>query len=1091
MEFISDKNLEIIIHTFFMSVETHIEKRLDLFDIAQKFPLDVILKNNVLYHVETNKEIGFSTKICTTRTKNKILGCHSNIPYGFNSIQLPKSTLLLRYSYPPEFIPIGAYCISCGKLGPEHHTFFCELPTKNSLFFTLEGFIQNIFNFKNDCLETEAINAYLEILENLSNIKYSDTDSIMSARSVKTSLRTIDEDNISMASSAKKYKEYKVKNPEFYKESYKMFYMKYPKYFEVIFPDKFENLINVNPENVLKIKTILKLSNIYSLYKKEIKGYFNGPLLFTFTNGLGKSCTIRLSDNGNISFISNPWDSQNLYLMFIERLNKCCNKIIVKNTDIKSLFASFSILNCDIINNGQYDIKHIDLLKFYKYLWPRNGESPRIISEGLSFISSGEGVWYRYTVKMDKPTDKKMYINFISCDPVRGIESTGPYKISVQLFSQGHVQFNFCYCEEKDNVNVLIKNQDSNPTYNYVSIEDKLELVVGIVNDVKKLLIHYMNIFVKNDPTIILDAPIKHISDKIYPTIPGILPYAKRKKFVVGDCVNIFNDQCFKWTKSEAVVVDVLPGKKKCDNEYIVKYKNNNIIYRHKHLRRSDPNNDQVCRLKENGISKIPVPYSFYGNCSGGLTQFINPLGVCSRSDNRFYPSCNEINDEWILNFLLYGPTPQELDMHNINTHEIMENGYDKYSGTLDSSVVNIGSTALVFLHGIDGYRYVKILDKYKTHGLGNDENKVYYKVIDSESDQLYDIIGTDFHPKYIESRYFCGVLNSGLPIDIIKALIIECFKSMGLIYNSDPFGLGTENRYKKILKNFSPKIYEIDLLNNKNITGLQREKFSCFFCPRSSIRSWLILHNDFLYLTDNTSVYLLCNSPIVSNVFKDFYLGENGISYLIIEGQYDNFSFYSMKILDNKLGIDLNKIVEILQDVNTVVELYNPSIYGTSIDKISFIKNNFDSDFDIYFYGETMIFKWTENIRKMICVQAIKEYNKNWTVGLIKDSTTPGFTSFYKLFEDINLQSLDVSYGSYVNLKINIMLNGEIHPNIKVVDPEIVSEENFRGFRKTKKHIETILFPINKNIFISGLWISGALQKKITEDTLGNFKIS
>jgi YidC/Oxa1 family membrane protein insertase len=47
-------------------------------------------------------------------------------------------------------------------------------------------------------------------------------------------------------------------------------------------------------------------------------------------------------------------------------------------------------------------------------------------------------------------------------------------------------------------------------------------------------------------------------------------------------------------------------------------------------------NNDQVCRLKEHGIPKQPVPYSFLECvCPGGLNQIVKPIGVVSRSDNR------------------------------------------------------------------------------------------------------------------------------------------------------------------------------------------------------------------------------------------------------------------------------------------------------------------------------------------------------------------------------------------------------------------------------------------------------------------------
>jgi methenyltetrahydromethanopterin cyclohydrolase len=59
-----------------------------------------------------------------------------------------------------------------------------------------------------------------------------------------------------------------------------------------------------------------------------------------------------------------------------------------------------------------------------------------------------------------------------------------------------------------------------------------------------------------------------------------------------------------------------------------------------------------------------------------------------------------------------------------------------------------------------DEWITIKILDKIKTHGSGNDNNKVLYKVFKSDNQQEYEIDGTMFHPKYIENRNFIGLNN-------------------------------------------------------------------------------------------------------------------------------------------------------------------------------------------------------------------------------------------------------------------------------------------------------------------------------------------
>ena len=178
--------------------------------------------------------------------------------------------------------------------------------------------------------------------------------------------------------------------------------------------------------------------------------------------------------------------------------------------------------------------------------------------------------------------------------------------------------------KKNDNVSI-IKNDD------FKDPDDKVEIITSILNDVYNLICSHIKESLTIDPLILYDAPMKKVSDKIYPTVLGILPYAKRKKFIVGDKMNIFDDKLFKWLSTPAVITDIRTETNNqfpnlSDKIYIVSYKNKLLKLKHRNLRRSDSNNDQVCRLKENGIYKVPIPYSFYGECSGELyTIYLSP----------------------------------------------------------------------------------------------------------------------------------------------------------------------------------------------------------------------------------------------------------------------------------------------------------------------------------------------------------------------------------------------------------------------------------------------------------------------------------
>ena len=119
----------------------------------------------------------------------------------------------------------------------------------------------------------------------------------------------------------------------------------------------------------------------------------------------------------------------------------------------------------------------------------------------------------------------------------------------------------------------------------------------------------------------------------------------------------------------------------------------------------------QVCDKTKDGIDIRPDPYSFYGKCPGGLSQYIDRVGVQSRKDNKFYPACVKVTDgkstqtsrnrkeveEEVVDFILNGLSDEQLEEANIDPevevyfHDVPIK--DKYAGTFKPGTIDIGNT--------------------------------------------------------------------------------------------------------------------------------------------------------------------------------------------------------------------------------------------------------------------------------------------------------------------------------------------------------------------------------------------------------------
>lgn len=618
----------------------------------------------------------------------------------------------------------------------------------------------------------------------------------------------------------------------------------------------------------------IMVASVYDVYNNELKS--NGPLLINYMNEQGRSNIIRLiPNNKKIMFVSNSFMNVDLFKNFIEKLKIDCGiDLYVKKINIHSIFATTNIINYD-------SLKNINLEMFYTYLNEFYFHKNKINS--FSKLNNN----FLFNLKFDK----RLYITFVNLNN----NVSGPFKITVQIFPQGHIQFSSSSCSARDT--------DINIIENNLPHDLKLKYIIKLFEDIKKLLIdkiyEYINSLNDKEKNLfIIDAPIKLQSNKIYPTVLGIIPYIKRKQFKINDKINIFNDTFMSWDSDIYKITNIIE-KNKVFEICLENNPNETKIVNYQNIRRTDSNNDQVCRLLDEGINRLPVPYSFYGNCSGGLNLFINPLGVQSRSDNRFYPTCSDVNfstRNWIINFLLNGFSEKEIEEYKINDI--------RYSGVLDKECVNIGSKIVINDLYSNKETEVIIIDKYKTHGLGNDKNKVIYKVLDISEEKEYEITGEQFSLKYYENRFFEGLNN----INCAKDILLECFEEFGLL---DSDYLFINNKNKKIIKEiFDQKNEIIDQKNEKN-----EEKIDICYRKKND-------YKDDYYFLINKKKYKLTNNfnikkRIVLQVIDNNYLGlihkEKVIKLFQYFSNYSKNDFVSVKI-NIMLNNEINKINPIIE---------------------------------------------------------------------------------------------------------------------------------------------------------------------------------
>ncbi len=975
-------------HTFLVSITTEcLTGSLNLRTLAEEFNVDVTLNKDRTKVKQGSVVVDKSLPICSTRSKNKQI--ETNNSFGFVKLSYPKDQDIMYFTNPPDIIPMDCYCYYCNNKGPYAHDNYCSIPKKSNLNITLRAYISAVIygSYKIKGIISQYADKFYDIIyenKEINNKFISQEDMYNKIYSIVESLKT--------------------RNRELY-----------------------DNLFVDNEHMKISLNDILVLT------KKDKDGkFFTGPIMIKYKTG-SKKVTIRIRKNGNIELISNPVSKKEIYKEVLDKINKTSQKVRFLDGTVKSFFSSVNLFVCQ----NKY---MLDLKKVYNYIWPLSNTYPkREINKNYYLFSENENIMFKYKINTDKISEKRLYIELERCI-IQDNEMIGDYyKMSIQLFAQGHLQVTFGY---------------NDIDYPRKEIDEQFVIIQNLFIEAQNLFLFHISKLIETDPSVIMTKETKNISKKIFETVIGIMPYAKRKKFKIGDKVNIFNYKKKEWSNKSWIVKNVT--REIVDNDSIVTFytvSNHDSIRKciHNDLRKVDPNNDQVCRLNENGIQKHPYPYSFYGQCQGGLDHYIPPIGTLSRSDNNFYPYTTTVNEEeenWIVNFLLNGYTQEEIN--NGFLKKIKNDKYDSYCGTFVPGTALIGSIVDVMIDGT--LCNVQIIDKYKTHGRGNDNNVVEYKVLSLEDSTEYEkITGKQFSRAHLENRYFEGLLKMKYNKNMnAMEILIMCAKKLHIIRDHESEDVSL-NISEKLLSTWNIK----DLVDNKieSVTVVQEYIEEC--------------SNKILYILKEGKKYIY---TFIDTKSPDVYIEIYGLFHITKK------IFYPIKLLNNRINF-MTLVDELSKREHTIDSFENCSILSKCISFkciMPFVNLNTvykqytqkNMPYIIYFNTENGIYKWATINRNIVTVQkkCIDTFQK-----YISPEIFDNLKEILEIYNDNDV----------VSFKPNIMYNNEINHERPFLDVIKCAEDVFLS---KQDEIDYIFGRINLSIFKNNISWKIHNQTKIIE---------
>jgi hypothetical protein len=911
-----------------------------------------------------------------------------DFPIGFSKVFYAEGASSMTYNNPQESIPSGCWCNIdlCGGIGPQGHSHTCSYPNNLSLHLTLKGFTECIYSTdkkyrsrlkENDSTEIrEAVKYFSDLVEEMSvDIGGEPTNEILIKAAIATNQNV-----------------------------------------------KFKLLYKIPKDSVTdpsKVFTNIKyqvVRNIPGLKKGRIN-YFHGATVIQYcskVDGIPKKSSIRVYDDAKMTIIPCNWDEKRSYEDMVsniyERINETDVDITPKDAIISVADGSFRLIpkqidkgiNLETFYNTLHPVdelgnplQHNDYMSTSTYTLEGGEERVR------RFVQEGRN---RYAYTITEEGRGKLAMTFFKYED----NEPTSYKVTTQVYNTGIVQLKFAYKDDqaKEVEKRILRSLGSSKSGIYAQIEAQTKTIRAYFELIRKFMVTIIDKMFVNKMDIFSNKELSRKSDKIFNTVPGVMPFGKKKNMYAGYIVDFFDDSREEWDDNygwsvddseRGVIVGVQKVKKDKDvfsviigeptrekiietpNLFKIKFKTahdaplvnlengeqaylieNFVKGKDKHWVISGDVNEytisdlrvhkqsindntvfkkdrQVCDKTEKGIDLRPDPYSFFGKCQGGLSQYIDRIGVQSRKDNKFYPKCTKVNDDKstltsrnrkeveneIVDFILNGLSDEQLEEGNINPEvEVYMHGVpikDKYAGTFKPGTIDIGNNITFWDDLLQGWTEATLIEYNKSHGPGNDMNYTSFilqrntnikcectmekngKRDISQCNLHVEVKGDLFHPKHRESRNFAGLNNIIPNDDKRKEFLIECAKKLNLVKPDIQLQKADLSIQTSVLKklgevikapkgSFGSLVTGVEPFIEKSIINLIKQSYTAVLVPDDGIRC-------LLFIIDNEKdQYLIDSYDKVRRVSINF---DTDIYNTIIDGFItDKNDFYSFDLL-------------------------------------------------------------------------------------------------------------------------------------------------------------------------------------------------
>lgn len=597
----------IVMHNFGMEITYNKDGALNHMELVKNFELDVNYKEDkngiIISQIQNGKEVVLKKPHDISDSARKINRETKDHPVGFSGISYAKKKNLVKFTNPPEIIPIGCWCDICKKCGPKGHDVGCTFPNFSSLKLTLSGYVKCLFSDDksyqlkllelNDSSKKKITFKFLnEVLQKLDeNFKLNHNDES----------KTIDDINdlvdVQIILDTKRLSTVLgyVDNKFFIDIANKINRNDY-------FIAELDFVDNEDISNVFTDFNLEDVKSIPGLNKSGKKEYFPGTVILQYSL-LEKKTTIRFYDDF-IHFITIPLgaDYKQMILNVFKRFNAAIkSRYVPLNVTIEVAKGSFNVISneytdVDINLNRLYNTFHpVDKNKNpinkNDFMYTKEFTTPDDYIKKVNFTDFENNI-YEFTIT--PPENKRMTMAFIEYNK---LSNPGYYKITAQIHSSGIIQLTFGYTEgSKEHVKL-----DNSLKYNQEEIiqvgkgiENLLEYQTNFVNHlinyqlnstvkrsfntIKNLFYSKLSeIFDKTPDIFIQIESKKKSSDMIYNIIPGIMPYRKKIFPHAGNLVDFFDDENPEyadnhgWSNSDSdrgYIVEILKNKNDEPNTY-------------------------------------------------------------------------------------------------------------------------------------------------------------------------------------------------------------------------------------------------------------------------------------------------------------------------------------------------------------------------------------------------------------------------------------------------------------------------------------------------------------------------------------------